>query len=150
MNKRICTNLECQFMHIRGTKRFAEPNVKHVVKDLNTKIKSRNTTREDTGKHSEKSKAEKPEPSDAVPTRTSFLGVAKPNSIPPSPAGEEVKLMSNLINQLLQMQVQLIQATQNLHQRQPQQIPLQPMNLQLQNPLYQMNIPQVVTQSHQV
>ena len=74
-----------------------------------------------------------------------FSGLSRPMTVPP--IGEEIKMMSALMNQLLQMQMQLLQATQNIQPRQPQP---QLMNLQLQNPLYQMNLPQAATQLYQV
>jgi hypothetical protein len=150
LQKRVCSNPKCEFMHVKGTRRDAgKPrnilNAKPVKNSYKKKETSRGTRTKQTyssvvknvntaadGKKRDKSTTE---------NTAGFLGVGLPNPNPPPVAfgagsGEEMKMMINLMNQLVQI---LQPAATKMHQLPPQPIQVQAQPIQVQaQPIHQM------------
>ena len=137
LQKRLCTNPSCEYMHVKGTKRQNKDehskysNVKSAGKSSNTKHNSKNTSNKSipnsTANNERLTVKSSTVPKTGNKSRP-FLGLGQ--SSPPQPpplyqevvgtgSGEEMKIMMNLMNQILQVlhtgtqrQVQQAQAVQ--------------------------------------
>jgi hypothetical protein len=123
LNKRLCTNLSCEYMHIKGTKKSESQNTTDAREKLD-RMRSLKNSNEKTTRRMEREE-----------TSSSFLGK---NLNPPSPpiletgigSGGEMNLkIMELLQQLLMMQRQQILLLQHpqIHQAAPQ------MNVQTQH-----------------
>ena len=137
LNKRLCTNLDCSYMHIRGTKRFQQPPAQDARQTLNRLASSKNTRKDGNDQKSSnrmentQARKEPPQQSKDVP----FLEMSPASIKPPAGngyGGETNQLLMDLLQQLITLQSKQLQ----LQNQQQQQIQPQ-MMLQTQLPVIQ-------------
>ena len=135
IRKRLCTNQTCEFMHIRGTKRFESTHVKDARETLD---RLRNTSRSKKNQPAEREassrmEAEKTEKQASHP----FLEMG-PNQKPPTQeagigyGGDQTLKLMELLQKLVMMQTQQLQLLQH-----PQMQVSPQMTLQTQLPVIQ-------------
>ena len=130
MSKRICTNLECAYMHIKGTKRSQSPPVPDARQTLNKKRSKMDGKRNKSSPRMESSDVA------AKPNTGDFLEKSLAPQKPPignGSGGESNQKLMELLQQLIIIQNQQLQF---LHQ--PQHLQMSPqMTLQTQLPVIQ-------------
>ena len=148
LNRRLCTNLKCNFMHVRGTKRASsskkETTVKPAVKSPKQRKESRSTYSGHTFSNVVKNNLKDGSKSTTEKQNADFLGSGQKSPNPPllvpalgNGSGEEMKILLSLMSQLVQiLQPSGIQTNQV---QMPQQVRVQA------QPLHQLLVPQ---QSH--
>ena len=140
LSKRLCTNLDCQFMHIKGTKRYQSSPVEDARNILNRNAKAQSTKEEimkdksrphnsspgmDSGKKQDQAKSDP------------FLVQSQPTPKPPignGCGGDGHQELMKVLQQMILMQSQQLQILQHL------QMPHQ-LTLQSQLPTLQQRIP---------
>ena len=134
LSKRICTNLDCVYMHIKGTKRSQTPPPPPPVHDAREKLNRKRSMKD--GKEKESSSSME---NDQCTGETGNVPFLEKNLAPPKPpigngsGGEQNQKLMELLQQLIMIQSQQIQLLQ-----QPQQLQMNPqMLLQTQLPVIQ-------------
>ena len=141
LRKRICSNLDCQFMHIKGTKRNQPSPVKDARNILNRKKNSRTTREEIMECNNSQTKNTSPRMESSISNEKSqqqtsndpFLEKSLTNPNPPYGngfGGDGHQELMKVLQQMLMMQNQQLQILQHL------QMPHQ-MTLQSQMPMMQ-------------
>ena len=142
LSKRICTNLDCQFMHIKGTKRYQTPPVEDARNILNRNANVRSTNKDTMKNKSNPHNSSPGMDSDKLQEQTKsdpFLVQSQPTPKPPignGCGGDGNQELMNVLQKMILMQSQQLQILQHLQM--PQQLTLQSQLPTLQQRIHSM------------